>query len=134
MKKGAVAALPEPPDSLWAKKATNITGIETTTDPPALLGVSPGTNTNQQPELTRENQEMQQDRTQLLWPGQSNGLTSGNVQSWSHSLSWSSSSPTFKFHSLTGIFISLLLQAPPSDNLSGVVSLAPKGNATPGSK
>lgn len=32
-----------------------------------------GTNTNQQPELTRENQEVQQDRTQLLWPGQTMG-------------------------------------------------------------
>lgn len=106
-------------------------GAETTMDPPSSA-ISPGTNTNQQPELTRENQEIQQD--QLLWPGQCNGLMSGSVQSWSHSLPWNSSSPTFKFHPLTAIFISFLLQAPPSDNLSGVVSLAPKGTAMSGSK
>lgn len=46
-------------------------GAETTMDPPSSA-ISPGTNTNQQPELTRENQEIQQD--QLLWPGQCNGL------------------------------------------------------------
>lgn len=115
--------------SLWAKHNHN---RDRNHHGPPSSAISPGTNTSQQAELTRENQEIQQG--QLLWPGQYNQLTPSSVQSWSHSLPWNSSSPTFKFHSLTGIFISLLLQAPPSDNLSGVVSLAPKGTATLGSK
>lgn len=62
------------------------------------------------------------------------GAKPGAVQGWSRSQPCNSSSPTFKFHSLADIFISLLLQAPPADNLSGVVSLAPDGTATLGSK
>lgn len=74
---------------------------------------------------------------QALWLQQRfqvQGAKLGAVQGWSRSQPRNSSSPTFKFHSLADIFISLLLQAPPADNLSGVVSLAPDGTATLGSK
>lgn len=66
--------------SLWAKHNHN---RDRNHHGPPSSAISPGTNTSQQAELTRENQEIQQG--QLLWPGQCNQLTPSSVQSWSHS-------------------------------------------------
>lgn len=78
----------------------------------ALPSISPGTNTNQPQEpawgnpaacIAADPAEPTALATAMQWA----------KQGWSHSPPCNSSSPTFKFHSLADIFISLLLRAPP---------------------